>query len=315
MKRLYKLLCPILACLLLFTACKTQAGRCDGDDEITVPHTFTDSMGFSVSVERTDRVAVLFSSLADVWLLAGGKLAVTVGETVERGFASAEEALLVDDGAGKTVNTEVLIAAAPDFVITSADIPAQREAAALLRQAGIPVAEMRLESFGDYLSVLKTFTDLTGDAEAYATYGIAQKERIDALVAKKPLDGMKILFIRAGSSARSVKAKSSADHFASAMLTELGAINIADTAPLLADGLSMEVILAEDPDYIFFTAMGDEQSSAAFVEQMLQEDVWQGLSAVQRKDHRYLPKELFHYKPCARWAEAYEQLAQAERGN
>lgn len=301
MKKPFKLLCLLLCCLLVASCGK---GAKEPQD-----HTFTDSMGFAVSVSTTDRVAVLFSSLADAWLLAGGKLAVTVGETVERGLVSADSVLLADDGAGKTVNVEVLIAAAPDFVITSADVPAQREAAALLRQAGIPVAEMRLESFGDFLSVFKIFTDLTGNAEAYATYGVGQKEQIDALIAQSPLANEQILFIRAGSSARSVKAKGSADHFAAAMLCDLGAANIADGAPLLADGLSMEVILAADPDYIFFTAMGDEQASRVYVEKMLSETVWQGLSAVQNDRWQYLPKDLFHYKPCARWAEAYEILA------
>lgn len=302
MKKPFKLLCLLLCCLLF--------ASCGGETDTPRARVFTDSMGFSVSVDSTERVAVLFSSLADAWLLAGGEIAVTVGETVERGLVAAESVSLVDDGAGKTVNVEVLIAAAPDLVITSADVPAQREAAALLRQAGIPVAEMRLESFGDFLSVFKIFTDLTGNADAYAAYGTAQKERIDALIAQRPLADKQVLFIRAGSTARSVKTKGSADHFAAAMLRDLGAVNIADDTPLLADGLSMEVILAADPDYLYFTAMGDEAASRAYVEGMLQEDAWQGLSAVRENRLQYLQKDLFHYKPCARWAQAYEMLAE-----
>ena len=301
MKRLCKALCLLLCCLLVASCGK-------GAVDTPTGRTFTDAKGYTVSVATLDRVAVLFSSLADAWLLAGGKIAITVGETVERGLVAADSAVTVDDGAGKAINTEVLIAAAPDFVITSADVPAQSEAAALLRQAGIPVAEMRLESFADFMAAFKIFTDLTGNAEAFATHGTAQKTQIDALIAGQPLAGKRILFIRAGSSARSVKAKSSADHFAAAMLCDLGAVNIADGAPLLADSLSMEVILAEDPDFIFFTAMGDEQASRAYVDEMLKQDVWQGLTAVQNGSLRYLQKDLFHYKPCANWATAYEQL-------
>ena len=44
---------------------------------------------------------MLFSSFADVWETAGGRVDITVGESVERGFAP-EDVLLVDDGAGKT---------------------------------------------------------------------------------------------------------------------------------------------------------------------------------------------------------------------
>ena len=56
--------------------------------------------------------------------------------------------------------------------------------------------------------------------------------------------------------------------------------------------------------------MGDEQASRAYVDEMLKQDVWQGLTAVQNGSLRYLQKDLFHYKPCANWATAYEQLAE-----
>ena len=303
MKRLCKPLSLLLA-LLLLTACSPQINGPTGDHAIA----FTDSTGKDVLLQSSpQRVAVLFSSLAQIYLLAGGEIAVTVGETVERGILCAD-VTLVDDGAGKSINTEVRLAAAPDLVITSADVPAQAEAAALLRSAGIPVAEMRVESFTDYLYVLRVFSDICG-TDAYAAYGTAQQQEIDALCAAAPFAGKRILFIRAGSSARSVKAKGSTDHFAAAMLRELGAVNIADGAPLLIDGLSMEVILQEDPDYIFFVAMGDEQASAAYVDQMLLEESWQALTAVQANRWSYLPKELFHYKPCDQWAAAYAHLA------
>ena len=119
-------------------------------------------------------------------------------------------------------------------------------------------------------------------------------------------------FIRAGSSARSVKAKTSEDHFAAEMLKELGTHNIADDSLLedavVSDTLSIEYILQEDPDYIFFTAMGDEEASRSFVKEMLQEDTWKSLTAVKAGHYAFLEKELFHFKPNGRWAEAYKTL-------
>jgi len=301
LKRLCKLFCLLLATLLLVSCAPN--GQTD-----TGKFSFTDSTGHTVTLEKApERVAVLLSSFAEIWVLAGGKIAITVGESVERGICEGG-VVLVDEGAGKSVNTEVLIAAAPDLVILSADIPAQAEAAALCRGAGIPVAEMRVECFAEYLALLKICTQLTGRADLYAQHGTAQQTQIEALIANKPLNGVKILFVRAGSSARSVKPKSSADHFAAAMLKELGATNIADGTPLLADGLSMEYILSQNPDRIYFTAMGDEQASRAFVEQMLQEPEWQALTAVQNGNYIFLPKENFHYKPNQSWASAYTYL-------
>ena len=302
MRKLCDLLCLCMA-LCLLVACSPK-----GDAPPSGAYTFTDSAGHTVTVSQPQRVAVLFSSLADVWVSAGGEIAITVGETVERGFALDDTAVLVDTGAGKTIDREALIASAPDLVITSADVEAQRECAAFLRENSITVAEFRVESFADYLTVLKICTDITGRPDLYAAHGSAQQARIDALIAAQPFDGKRILFIRAGSSARSVKAKGSGDHFAATMLSELGAVNIADAAPLLLDGLAMEVILAEDPDYIFFTAMGDEEASRGYVTQMLQGAEWQALTAVQKGRWSFLPKELFHYKPCDAWADAYVYL-------
>ena len=279
---------------------------------------FTDSTGKEFALyEEPKRVAVLFSSFAELWQLAGGEVAVTVGESVERGVVE-ESTPLVDDGAGKKIDLERLLVEEPDLVICSGDIAAQAETAETLNGLDIPAAQFIVESFSDYLNVLQTFTLITGDTEAYETYGTAQKAEIDEILQENQFEGVDILFIRAGSSARSVKAKTSEDHFAAEMLKELGTHNIADDSLLadavVSDTLSIEYILEEDPDYIFFTAMGDEAASQSFVSEMLKEDAWSGLTAVENGNFSYLPKELFHFKPNGRWAEAYEMLADLLKG-
>lgn len=255
-----------------------------------------------------ERVAVLFSSLAEIWLDAGGEIAVTVGETVERGFAP-EGTPLVDDGAGKTVNLELLISLEPDFVICSADIPAQAEAAKVLESAGIPTMLCRVESFGDYLTTLEAMTRITGQSAAYEARLVLQEEIDSILSDAQSYDSCEILFVRAGSTASSTKAKLAEDHFACAMLEELGCRNIAEDASVLLDGLSMEAILLADPDYIFFSLMGNAETAAANVQSLLDSDAWGRLAAVQNGKVTILPKELFHYKPCGRWADAYRFLA------
>ena len=289
------------------------------DDPILVPPdqtayaSFTDSAGETIVLnEKPERVAVLFSSFAELWQLAGGTVAVTVGESVERGFVP-EGTPLVDDGAGKKIDLERLLIEEPDFVICSGDIAAQAETAETLMELDIPAAQFVVESFSDFSEVLKICTDITGDKTAFEQYGTAQKQKIDTILAENSFEGVDILFVRAGSSARSVKAKTSEDHFAAEMLKELGTHNIADDSLLagavLSDTLSIEYILQEDPDYIFFTAMGDEEASQSFVKEMLKESAWQQLTAVRQGNYAFLEKELFHFKPNGRWAEAYETLA------
>jgi len=275
--------------------------------------TFTDDTGKQITLtEQPENTAVLFSSYAEIWLLAGGEIGVSVGETIERGLLSAET-VLVDAGAGKAINTELLIAAEPDFVICSEDIPAQADAAALLSASGIPAAQFRIESFTDYLRVLKIFTDITGNTDAYTTYGTELQVKTDALLSVYPPEDSaqkRILFIRAGSAAKVTKAKTAAEHFAAAMLSELGADNIADTVPILLDGLSIEEILIQDPDAIFITTMGDDAAARAYMDSVLAEETWQSLHAVREGNCHYLPKELFQYKPNARWYDAYALLAE-----
>jgi iron complex transport system substrate-binding protein len=261
--------------------------------------------------EKPETVAVLFSSLAEIWMLAGGEVDVTVGETVERGFASAD-AILVDGGAGKSIDTERLLAAAPDLVIGSADIPAQVEACRQMARAGIPTALFRLDTLEDYLFVLKLCTELTGVPDAYETYGLAvEKEAQQVLASVKEWEGepKTILFVRSGSTDSSTKAKRAPENFVCVMLQQLGVHNIPDDAPIVLDGLSLEHVMARDPDFIFFATMGDEAAAKAHIENLLAQEGWRELTAVREGNWVFLPRDLFHFKPNARWAQAYGYLA------
>ena len=276
-------------------------------------YSFSDSVGNKITLRgKPSRVAVLFSSFADIWVSAGGRVDVTVGESVERGFADSS-AILVDSGSGhSSIDMETLIAADVDFVIGTADYACQAEAAQKMNELGIPSALFRVESFSDYLLVLKILTDITERPDLYAKNGTDISSKIDKIksaIANYNTESPELLFLRAGSSAKSTKAKSSSDTFAAAMLTELGGENIADRVPTLLDGLSLETVIEEDPDSIFITVMGDEDAAKAYVSELFKKDGWNTLSAVKNGKYYFLPKELFHYKPNSRWGEAYEHLA------
>lgn len=304
MKRYFSL----FLCLIFLAGCSAQPAA-----PITEPdgsYCFTDDTGREITVaRRPQKVAVLLSSLADLWVTAGGTVDITVGESVERGFADPS-AILVDSGAGKTINLETLIGAKPDFVLYSSDLAGQLECADTLMEAGIPAAGFGIETFEDYLKVLKIATDLLGTPQNYEIYGTQVQTQIDRLIslARSQPEQPDILLVRAGSSAKYTKAKTSKDHFVCAMLDELGTRNIADQAPVLLDGLSTEAILLADPDVIFFTTMGDEAAATTYMESLLSDPVWKTLTAVRTEKVYHLPKDLFQFKPNARWAEAYEHL-------
>lgn len=297
----------VIVVLLIFISGAVETNKPESSGEY---FTFTDSEGEIVELShKPQKTAVLFSSLAECWIEAGGEVYVTVRESVERGLVK-EETELVDKGAGKTVDTEKLISLEPDFVICSADIASHRDVASALKKAKIPVAMLRMDTFEDYLTILRTLTKITGKTENYEQFGENAKSEIEQIISGgKRENNPKILFVRSGSSYSSAKAKKADDNFAAKILEDFGCINIADKAEVLLDNLSAEVILKENPQYIFVSVMGDYDNSKAYMQELLAKKEYASLDAVKNGRVYFLPKELFQYKPCGRWAESYRYIS------
>lgn len=297
----------VIVVLLIFISGAVETNKPESSGEY---FTFTDSEGEIVELShKPQKTAVLFSSLAECWIEAGGEVYVTVGESVERGLVK-EETELVDKGAGKTVDTEKLISLEPDFVICSADIASHRDVASALKKAKIPVAMLRMDTFEDYLTILRTLTKITGKTENYEQFGENAKSEIEQIISGgKRENNPKILFVRSGSSYSSAKAKKADDNFAAKILEDLGCVNIADKAETLLDNLSAEVILKENPLYIFVSVMGDYDNSKAYMQELLAKKEYASLDAVKNGRVYFLPKEMFQYKPCGRWAESYRYIS------
>jgi len=293
----------LLFLLIIFTGCTNIK-----QDKIF--YSFIDSSNTTITLSsKPKNVAILFSSFVEIYNIAGGTTNITVQEAIDRKLVS-NNVILVDDGAGKTINTEILIASNPDFVIGSIDISEQAKTCKFLNELRIPSALFKVECFDDYLLVLDILTDITNNKENYQTYGLNIKNNIDNIKnsintnKEKP----KILFIRSGASSSSCKAKNKQSNFVCEMLDELGAINIADSAKLLLDGLSIEEILLNEPDYIFISIMGDLDAGKKFMIDLLSSKTYQTLKAVKNNNYYFLPKDLFQYKPNHRWDLAYQYL-------
>jgi len=275
------------------------------------PYTFSDDIGNKVTLEKKpENVAVLFSSYADIWKLAGGDVAITVEETVARGLANENQVTIVDPGSGKEINKEALIAAKPDFVIMTVDYAAQIELADYLRTRNIPAALFRIDDVYDYAHMLEICTDILDTRARYELYGASVLRETQSIIrkAKQQHSSPTILLIRAFS--YGAKAKTT-DHFVGKMLKDLSADNIATHANTLLEDLSVEAILNENPDHIFVTTMGeDTDASISYMnDEYVATAAFQSLNAI-REDHYYvLPKDMFLYKPNERWAEAYRYLA------
>ena len=316
-----RLVTVLAAAMLLLSACTPGGGDASSTSSAGAEQsaqgtcTFTDSLGKTVELEQPpQRVAALLGSYAETWLLAGGEVvAVTQDAYDERGLELPEDT--VNLGANQQPDLEALFAAEPDLVLLTPDLDGQMGLRDSLAAAGIPAAWFKVETFDDYLNMLKICTDLTGRSDLYQKNGLDIQSEIDAAIASVPEgEGPTVLLLRAYSSG--VRAKNS-DNIAGAMLKDLGAVNIADSDSGLLEDLQMESILAADPEFIFVTTMGASQEAALkSLDELLHSDpAWQTLTAVKEGRVEVLPKDLFHYKPNARWGESYQMLAELMYGS
>lgn len=290
---------------------EAEAGAPGAEASGAAPVTFTDALGCTVTVDRPQRVAVLIGSFADVWCLAGGKdVLVATADDAWTQFDLDLPDTVENIGGAKSPSAEAVLAAQPDFVIASAGTQADVELQPILQEADIPTAYFDVSSFDDYLAMLELCTRITGCPERYETYGAAVQAQVDAALARADgQEGPSVLYLRA--STGSCKVKNSEGSVLGEMLAALGCVNIADSDDSLLEELSMEAILAADPDKIFIVLQSNdvEAARASLESSLLADPAWQQLRAVQGGDCYCLDQRLYNLKPNARWGEAYEALA------
>ena len=316
MKR--KLLVLLMA-VLLCTGCQQEVKEPVLGQEIveeqpeTQGYTFTDALGREVTVENPKRVAALLGSYADIWYLAGGEVIASADDAWDDfDLPLPEDA--VNLGMTKELSLEKLFEANPDFVLASSNTKGNVEWLETLESAGITVAYFEVNDFSDYLNFLKICTDITGRSDLYEKNGLAIAEQIEEVIrcsegriAQKG-EAPTILSLRASSTF--IRAKNSKDNVLGEMLASLGCVNIADHEESLLENLSIEQIILQDPDYIFFIQQGDnEEGTKENINSFIVENpAWSELTAVKEGRVYLLEKELYALKPNDRWAEALENL-------
>ena len=312
MKRLFSL---FLICALVLSGCTpagtgssspSSAGSSSEGELIT----FTDDLGRTVSLAQPQRVACLIGSFADLWCLAGGKDAlVAAADDTWTSFDLGLGEDVANLGAVKEPNVEPLLQSKPDLVIASSNTDAQVALLDTLEGMGLTVAYFKVSSFQDYLNMLDICTQLTGRTDCYEQYGQALQDQVDAAKAKCAGLSPTVLYVRATGS--SCKVKNSQDTVLGEMLADLGCVNIADSSESLLEQLSLEVILDQDPDFIFAILQGSDPTDAqrTLDETLLSNPAWQSLTAVKEGRFFVLDDQLYNLKPNARWGDAYEQLA------
>ena len=276
-------------------------------------YTFTDDLGNQVTVSSHERVVAGMGSFANIWELAGGTL-VGASSDAFSDYHIKSDAEKVGDFS--SLNAETIIALDPDFVILTGASSgrggvAQTDLKDTLQAAGIAVAYFNVTTFDDYLRMLKTCCDITGDTEAYEENGTDVAEGIDAIKNKtKGKSAGSVAVLTTYSGGTRVQASSTQT---GTMLAELGASNITDVDKSLLSDYSLESLVKADPDFIFLLPMGDSDEAAqkALEDQTTANPAWKELSAVKEGRVITLDPKLFLYKPNNNWDDAYEELYEA----
>ena len=242
----------------------------------------TDSNGSQITLDTSaPRVVAAYGSFAEAWLLAGGELVGVTQDALE-----------------------------PDLVLLASDITAQADIRDVLENAGLACAFFQVDTFADYAFMMEQLCAVTGREDLYEENVTQVGQQIEEAQTNAALSSTRpnVLLIRAFSTG--IKAKTD-DELAGAILKDLGAHNIADDHPSMLEDLSLEEVIAADPDYIFVTTMGDEQKALDYLNGLIQQNpAWSELSAVKEDRYIVLPKDLFHYKPNNRWGESYQYLGE-----
>ena len=282
-------------------------------EETTEATCFVDALGRNVSVKEPKRVAALLGSFADIWYLAGGEVIASADDAWDD-FALPLPDDSINLGMTKELSLEKLFEANPDFVLASSNTKGNVEWMETLEAAGINVAYFEVNDFEDYLNVLKICTDITGRTDLYEKNGLEIKEQIETVITQskerieKAGTAPTVLSLRASSTF--IRAKNSKDNVLGEMLEALGCVNIADSDESLLENLSIEHIILQDPEYIFFIQQGDnEDGTKKNIENFIAENpAWSELTAVKEGKVYLLEKPLYALKPNDRWGEAYEKL-------
>jgi iron complex transport system substrate-binding protein len=316
MKRMMKII-AVLLCAVVLASCSAKPNGNDspeGSDEPAgwKPIVVKDDLEREVTLEtKPERVVVLMASFAETWLLAGGELIAAPKDAWED-FNLDLPADVIDLGSYMKISVETLFDLDADLIIASSNTKSQMEMKDTLESAKVNVLFFNVNSFEDYLRMLKTCTDITGREDLYDTNGIqiekqVEKSKADAAAALKDREAPRVLFIRTAASG--IHVKGSDGTVLGLMLKDLGCLNVADGSELL-ENLSIEKIIEEDPEMIFIVMQGSDQEGAqkTLEDALTSNPAWAGLTAVKENKLYYMDKQLYHLKPNNRWGIAYAEL-------
>lgn len=296
-----KIKCLFLAALMLLTAVFPAFAV-----------EFTDAEGRTVAVDSPQRVVSLYNSYGDAWQLAGGDLVGTIAN-------EDSDPAIANLGSHLNPNMELLFELEPDFVLLASNVSTHAEIGALLEGAGIACAYFNTPDWRSYMESIRMFAQINNREDLYLSQQETVQQPIEAAIAEAQamtdhFGKTTALLLRSDSS--KVKARNSENTVAGNILHDMGFVNLADGDSPLAEKISMEQIIIEDPDWIFIFLVGSDldAAQASLDEALTGNPAWNTLTAVREGRCVFLDRDLFHFHPNDRWAESYAFISGLLKG-
>lgn len=253
------------------------------------------------------RVIICYASVAGVWLLAGGQIMAVAAADKEIFPEAAKN--LPSVGAFGSPNMELIVSMKPDLVIMMERVEKHRAAREILNNNKIDNVLLDYYNYSDFLSLLDLFSRLNGNAAAKNEKAAKVTGDVKILTDKAEKLGKGPRFLTVFISGRGISCETPLAS-TSKMAEMLGGQNVISGGKDINIKFSLERLVMEDPDIIFFVTMGDaETGRKKMSESVMAEEAWNTLKAVKTGRVHFLQKDLFLYRPNERYPEAFKILA------
>lgn len=267
------------------------------------PKTYTDGLGRTVSLEETPkRIVSLSPALTEaVFSLGAGDRLVGVSTFCNR----PEEALDIEKvGDAFTLNTEKLVSLKPDLVLVAGSRDYETQVEKDLARLGIPAWVSGPSTVAEVLEDIKALSEVLGVEKKGDELVAALSRELDAVRAAFPEGQEKPkVFITFDSELWT----SGGGSFIDDVITAAGGINVAGEVKEQYLQLSMEDLLAKDPD-IILVAIPEEMAEA-----LAARPGWSSLRAV-KEGKVFFPNPDLISRPGPAVIEGIKEIAAWLRG-
>lgn len=298
----------LTALLIAATLALTACGLPVADEERGSYASITDDNGRTVLFDKKpERIVVTSASFLEPLYAVGGSV---VGRPESKTKVPPEAKEVPRIGRVYQIDAEKVIALKPDLVILNKGM--NEKLIDTLNANYIKTLVLDMKSYEDAKREIGIFAALTGEKEKGEALVQKMDADIDAVRTSIPQEKKRVAIIHSTGQGLSVQLNGS---IAGSIAVMLGWENTAAGMPALdknpdAAPYSMETLVAQNPDIIFVTSMGEEAEIRASMEAMFAESpAWQSVGAIRDGRVYYLPQEMFLFSPGIEYPAAVKYMA------